>query len=494
MSSSPSSPSNDTDEEVNSVIFNNFIALVTNMTKKIVTVMVSIFIVLTLFVRSYVPGEALYPYEGSRFPYVDPCDDSEKVDIEGISEKVCLKTKLYGVYPSPITPGSPSVFQYSDQEKDVLKSSYDENKYDTMHPDSSYNSIFTPKSMYFMANLYQMFGNWTKKDFTMLKSPLFLSVLSGAKSQMLFNQVLAGLHEGMFRTVKHYKILFFIFVLLITSFIETNIDTQRVQKFLNTLLGSMYDSTTTKAYSISEYILGLIYSIFGGFVTLLNMFKFLVLPIIFIFMYTVATVKTPIPLPISRLLIFSITSSFSALFLFLVINPGIISKMMIAILNVIPYPSFLKTITKELNSFGPFSLIRIPMSILSWIMVVAIGIFSISTFLPVALLSLFNVVDLSYKIGLSYLFDTDLRRLCIKLFKKFSPVIKLIFMIFAIDLIFKVLGKNAMIFALTLFILFFGIDFFSKKGGNDNSSFMDELISKDLDPNSSDFPKIFIRK
>lgn len=167
---------------------------------------------------------------------------------------------------------------------------------------------------------------------------------------------------------------------------------------------------------------------------------------------------------------------------------------MIAILNVIPYPSFLKTITKELNSFGPFSLIRIPMSILSWIMVVAIGIFSISTFLPVALLSLFNVVDLSYKIGLSYLFDTDLRRLCIKLFKKFSPVIKLIFMIFAIDLIFKVLGKNAMIFALTLFILFFGIDFFSKKGDNNNSSFMDELISKDLDPNSSDFPKIFIRK
>ena len=69
------------DKDKNSLMVENFISLFTNMAKKIVTILISIFIVLSLFVRSYVPGEALYPHTSTRFPYVKACD-FQKVRFE----------------------------------------------------------------------------------------------------------------------------------------------------------------------------------------------------------------------------------------------------------------------------------------------------------------------------------------------------------------------------------------------------------------------------
>ena len=68
-------------------------------------------------------------------------------------------------------------------------------------------------------------------------------------------------------------------------------------------------------------------------------------------------------------------------------------------------------------------------------------------------------------------------------------------MIFAIDMIFKVLGTNAMLFAIGLFVVFFSLDFFTNKGketGDD--SFIKQLITRDLTSDANNFPAMFVRK
>ena len=59
--------------KIDDSLFNNTFLLITNLVSRCVVILISIFIVLNLFVRSYAPGEVLYPYNDTKFPYVQTC-------------------------------------------------------------------------------------------------------------------------------------------------------------------------------------------------------------------------------------------------------------------------------------------------------------------------------------------------------------------------------------------------------------------------------------
>ena len=111
-------------------------------------------------------------------------------------------------------------------------------------------------------------------------------------------------------------------------------------------------------YSIGEYFLEITYSVFAGFITFLSLFKFLVFPIIFTALYSCATVKTPVPMPVSRLLLFSIIASMS----YIRNRYDKSEKTMDQIMKIgtIPYPNFVGEITGEFEKVD-----RIPLSFLS---------------------------------------------------------------------------------------------------------------------------------
>ena len=62
------------------------------------------------------------------------------------------------------------------------------------------------------------------------------------------------------------------------------------------------------------------------------------------------------------------------------------------------------------------------------------------------------------------------------------------FMIFAVDIIYKVLGKNALYISLALFAVFFGLDYFKNNDSNSSDGNKNKNILGDLDDISNFMP------
>ena len=330
--------------------------------------------------------------------------------------------------------------------------------------------------MYLIASLFQNnMGDYKRKYFdNIINCIFFLALLVSVKTKVIINKIIAGFHDLLFASVKTNGVLFFILTMMMIVFIETNVNNGSVDNFLNLLLRDFKKDEENKS-NIIEYFVKLIYSIFGGFVTFLHLTKYLIFPLIFIVMITIWTVKTPVKMMWTRALYFfaasSLTSVVSLIMLFPQTAMGLIKKEFISLSknNTLTQIKNLKTDTWwEIIS----SIISFIFILLGSLIYLIVGTTSILSYLPLLFVGFTTILSLSYDLSLGFIFNEGVRKLILLLFQRFSQLIKIIFMIFAVDLIYKVLGKNALYISLTLFIAFFGFDYFqnsdSKSPDSDN--------------------------
>ena len=449
---------------INDTLFNNSVLLFTNLLKRCVILLTSIFIVLNLFIRGYAPGEVLYPHNDAKFPYVQSCSVK---DVIRDTSSHCKTTKLYET--NQTTSPDEHIFNYlNDDDLEKINIPYDKTKY----KEDEHNEIFTPKGMYLIASLFQNnIGDYKQRHFdSPINCLLFLSLLVSVKTKVIINKILAGFHDLLFSSAKSNGILFFILSLLMVIFIETNVQNGSVDKLLKFILRDFKSDEKSKS-NIIEYIVKLIYSIFGGFVTFLHFTKYLLFPMIFIVLITIWSVKTPVKMMFTRGFYFlattTIISSISSLIFFPETIIPKIKKELNHLSNNGLFESFKNIQVDGFLSFLSAVITIFGLALLS-IFYIYISVTSILSFLPLLFVGFTTVTSLSYDISLGFLFNENMRKLILLLFQKFSQLIKIMFMIFAVDIIYKVLGKNAFYTSLTLFAVFFGLDYF--KNNNSESS------------------------
>ena len=109
---------NNTDipEDINTeslkILLTTYLGFLRDLVKKFVVIVVGLFIVLNLFIRSKVPGEVLYPHNTSKMPYVEPCKNPSSLEeIDG--NKVCKTTKLVDTFSEFVGSNSNSIFNFA---------------------------------------------------------------------------------------------------------------------------------------------------------------------------------------------------------------------------------------------------------------------------------------------------------------------------------------------------------------------------------------------
>lgn len=459
-------------------LFNNSILLFANLLSRCVIILISIFIVLNLFIRGYAPGEALYPHDDSRFPYVQPCSVKDVKRTDGTT--YCKTTKLYEVN-QPTSPDE-HIFNYvNDKDFENIKIPYDQTKY----KEDEHNKIFTPSGMYLISSLFQnSISDYKKRQFdSPINCLFFLSLLVSVKTKVIINKILAGFHNLLFSSVKSNGILFFILSLLMVIFIETNVQNGSVDKLLKFVLRDFKNDENSKS-NIIEYIVKLVYSIFGGFVTFLHFTKYLLFPMIFIILITIWGVKTPVKMMFTRGFYFLATTTMMSFISSLVFFPQTIIPKFKKELNHLSNNNILDSFKNiRINGFFSFlgSIFTVFGLLIMSIFYIYISVTSILSFLPLLFVGFTTITSLSYDISLGFLFNENVRKLILLLFQRFSQLIKIMFMIFAVDVIYKVLGTNALYTSLALFTVFFGLDYFKNNNSKSSDDKKKNNILGDLD-------------
>ena len=121
-------------------------------------------------------------------------------------------------------------------------------------------------------------------------------------------------------------------------------------------------------------------------------------------------------------------------------------------------------------------------------LLISMALFSgILSVVPIMFAGFLTIMKLSYDIGISWLFKPEIRDQCLSLFKSMLPAIKLIIIIFSIDVINQTLGKNASMLSIVLFALFLIMDFFNKGDTSSAQSIINDIMKPGVDdPNESD--------
>ena len=445
----------------NGTMFSNYIILAGAILRKIVTVLVCIFIVLNLFLRCYIPGEILYPHNLNKLPYVKVGD--------GDNESARSTAKSLNEFLSPFTKVSEDGFVYLDRSKDEINTPHNTNKY----MDSSFNSIFTAKDLSWVASLYQNQSKIQKKDFSTIFSMFFLSNLTGVKAQAKINKFLSMVHNGLFSNLKHFKLMFFILTLLLVTFIEGFIDKGGINDFLNNKLDDSIGNE--EVFSLAKYIKDLILYVFSGFFFFLRFFQFLAIPFSIVLAFSYFT-PTPITMIFTKFFMMVFTFAFIPLIGLILADPGSIKKVFMTMVSFISIPKFLLK-----GDIGFLTIFKI----IGWFISAFMGLLGMISFLPIVNVVMFTIVKLSYDLGLKWLTDTEIRRLCMGLFKSFLPMIKLMFIIFALDLLYKTLGRNSMILALVLFVVFSMMELYTNPSDGQNNNFLSNLVTGDIDSDTT---------
>ena len=94
-------------------------------------------------------------------------------------------------------------------------------------------------------------------------------------------------------------------------------------------------------------------------------------------------------------------------------------------------------------------------------LLISMALFSgILSVVPIMFAGFLTIMKLSYDIGISWLFKPEIRDQCLSLFKSMLPAIKLIIIIFSIDVINQTLGKKCFNVEYCIFCVVFNNGFF----------------------------------
>ena len=267
--------------------------------------------------------------------------------------------------------------------------------------------------------------------------------------------------------------MFFILTLLLVTFIEGFIDKGGINDFLNNKLDDSIGNE--EVFSLAKYIKDLILYVFSGFFFFLRFFQFLAIPFSIVLAFSYFT-PTPVTMIFTKFFMMVFTFAFIPLIGLILADPGSIKKVFMTMVSFISIPKFLLK-----GDIGFLTIFKI----IGWFISAFMGLLGMISFLPIVNVVMFTIVKLSYDLGLKWLTDTEIRRLCMGLFKSFLPMIKLMFIIFALDLLYKTLGRNSMILALVLFVVFSMMELYTNPSDGQNNNFLSNLVTGDIDSDTT---------
>ena len=441
-------------ESEDNTLLDNYIILFKTLIQKIVTVIVSIFIVLNLIIRSNVDGDVLYPHDATKMPYVKHCKNKMS---DATGKEFCPNAKDIDSFEDMTEYNN--VFKYINTN-DETNTPFDKEK----HGEGKYVKLLQQNSMYLSAARFQNLGILTKKDFKFPFNPLFLAYLVTIRSQRSINKILSMLHNTIFRTTKQYKVLFLILTMFVVIMMDNMTKTGGTYDMFNNILRVSPDNL-----SLLGYILKLAYSTFGGFFVFFKLLGFLFIPILLVIVMEYISANPPINMLISKIFAVFITASFGTLAASFTANPD----------NPLgQFKGYIKGVP-SLLSFKNRSGFGVIWGILIYLLI-SMALFSgFLSIVPVMFAGFLTITKLAFDIGISWLFKPEIREKCLELFKNMLPAIKLIIIIFSIDVINQTLGKNASLLSILLFTIFLLFDYFNGDGKSVAKDFMNDMA----DPN-----------
>jgi hypothetical protein len=448
-------------EGVHNIQLGNYILLFSTLVQKTITVIVSMFIVLNLIIRSFVPGEVLYPHNASRMPYVQNC--RTKMREPGTGFEFCHNAKNVDNFKM-FTDSATNPFTYIETD-DKTNTPYVIGQNEVSK--KKLFDLFAPKSLYLSSSFFQNIGMLSKKNFTYLYSPLFLAYLVTIRSQRQINKLLSILHNTLFSSSQYFRVLFIILTMLMVVMMDNVYKDGSSFDLLNEAVGIKSDD-----FSFLGYIIKLVYTTFGGFVVFFKLLSFLLAIFLLIIILEYVSANTPINMMVSKIMAVCIAASIGTSAASFASNPGNMTDQLKSFMK--DFPSL---ISFKNQSPGTIFIRIIMFLIMSFVLYS--GALSI---IPIIFAGLFTILQLSYDLGVKWLFNSEIRNSCIRLFKTMLPAVKLIIMIFSIDVINQTLGNNASILSIVLFILFLMLDYFNsdKSVSSDTTSLISTLVKPGL--------------
>ena len=260
------------------ILLDNYIILFKTLIQKIIIILVSIFIVLNLIIRAFVPGEILYPSDAKRMPYVKHCKTKVKDDQHNY---FCPNAKDIDSFD--VANDNNNVFRYVETNGST-NIPYDDEVYSKPN---EYIKLFQQNSMYLSAARFVNLGILNKSNFKFPFNPLFLSYPVTIRSQRSINKILAALHDTMFRSTTHFRVLFIILTMFVVVMMDNMAKTGGIYDTFNDIL-----RIHLKIYPCLDYLLKLAYSTFGGFFVFFKLLGFLFIPFLLVIILEYISAKS----------------------------------------------------------------------------------------------------------------------------------------------------------------------------------------------------------
>jgi hypothetical protein len=500
---------NNTDipEDINTeslkILLTTYLGFLKDLVKKFVVIVVGLFIVLNLFIRSKVPGEVLYPHNTSKMPYVEPCETPSSLEeIDG--NKVCKTTKLVDTFNELAGYNSNSIFNFAmsfggtgsvdqkefNKQQENLATSINMNKYQ----ENDINKVFGKDKMYIHSWIYQniLSSGTTSKGLGFIYSPLFIALATSMKSQALINSILSSIHDSVFSKLTSSSLLLFIMSIILISIIDNVSKKSENFNFMNEFLKLDPENND---HSILTFLTGLIFNVFSGFIFFMSLFlkiiPITVLLVSIINLVVLAGTKLGISCTCALMAILTIMNIEKIITLMRPekLNFEEIKKELIAI----PFPTFMfNGISNQFTSgvSGAGSFIG---KLFKLIPITLFGYLSFMSTFSILTVGILTSLTLAYELGLKFLFNGQIRKMCMCLVKDHTFIIKVLFAIFSIELIRLALGEQALLLSIFLFTLFFLADMFGGNKSNEQSDdVLSQLITKNLNcDEDSDYNNLF---
>ena len=502
---------NNTDipEDINTeslkILLTTYLGFLRDLVKKFVVIVVGLFIVLNLFIRSKVPGEVLYPHNTSKMPYVEPCENPSSLEeIDG--NKVCKTTKLVDTF-SELTGSNSTIFRFAmsfdstdsidinkfNTQRDNAASSINMDKY----VENDINEAFGKDKMYIHSWIYQniLSSGTTGKGLGFIYSPLFIALVTSMKSQALVNSILSSIHDSVFSKLTSSSLLLFIMSIILISVIDNTSKNSENFNFMNEFLKLDPENNDQ---SILTFLTSLIFNVFSGFIFFMSLFlkiiPITVLLVSIINLVVLAGTKLGVSCTCALMAILTIMNIEKIITLMRPekLNFEEIKKELIAI----PFPTFMfngisNQFTSGVSGAGGFI-----GKLFKLIPITLFGYLSFMSTFSILTVGIITSLTLAYELGLKFLFNGKIRKMCMCLVKDHTFIIKVLFAIFSIELIRIALGEQALLLSLFLFTLFFLADMFGGNKSNEKSDdVLSQLITKNLNcDDESDYNKLFEKK